>query len=255
MIDNRIALKNQLRNRELTYGAWTSSSDPMVAELFSTMLQPRFIAVDLEHSTISLEAAKNIFTAIQANGCCAIPRLASLDHADIRRLMDAGADGVIAPAVSNKEQLENIVKAMKYPPLGKRGYGISRAQGYGINFNEYTDTWNSSSILIIIIETIDGVKHIDELVNNDMVDGVLVGEYDLSGSLNIPGKITDIKVQEAVNKVLECCHKYKKSCGLLLSEVNETTLKTAQQKANFIVLSTDILILSQWAMATKKLIY
>lgn len=255
MMNNRIILKNQLQNRELTYGAWTASSDPTIAELFSTILQPKFVAVDLEHSTISLEVAKNIFTAIQSNGCCALPRLSSLDNVEIRRLMDAGADGIIVPSVNNKEELENIIKAMKYPPLGRRGYGISRAQGYGINFNEYAATWNKSSILIIIIETIDGVKNVDELVSNDMVDGILIGEYDLSGSLNIPGKLTDTKVQEAVNTVLECCHKHKKSCGILLNEVNEITLKNAKQKANFIVLSTDILILSGWAMAARTLIY
>jgi 2-dehydro-3-deoxyglucarate aldolase len=256
MIKNRIILKNQLRNKELTYGAWTASSDPTIAELFSTILQPKFVAVDLEHSTISLEASKNIFTVIQANGCCALPRLSSsLDNVEIRRLMDAGADGIIAPAVNNKHELENIINAMKYPPLGRRGYGISRAQGYGENFNDYADTWNDSSILIIIIETIEGVEHIDELVSNDMVDGILIGEYDLSGSLNMPGKLTDIKVQEAFNTILKCCHKYNKSCGILLSEVNEAILKNAKQKANFIVLSTDILILSQWATITRTLIY
>ena len=71
----------------------------------------------------------------------------------------AAADGIIAPAVNNKLELENIVNAMKYHPIGQRGYGISRAKGYGNNFDEYTATWNNSSILITI-ETIEGVRNI-----------------------------------------------------------------------------------------------
>jgi 2-dehydro-3-deoxyglucarate aldolase len=144
---------------------------------------------------------------------------------------------------------------MKYSPQGKRGYGISRAQGYGSNFKEYAETWNSSSILIIMIETIDAVSNIEELVSNDAVDGVFIGEYDLSGSLNIPGEITNPKVQDAVNIIFKCCDKYQKSCGILLGEVNDVTLKSAQQKANFIVLSTDILILSQWSKKVRSIIY
>ncbi len=254
MIIRRTELKKQLQNRNLIYAAWTASPDPTIAELFAMILKPGFIGVDMEHSTISLEAAKNIFSVAQSNGCCAIPRLASHDSSHIRRLMDAGADGIIVPAVNNISELNNIVKAMKYPPVGQRGYGVSRAQGYGGSFNEYTATWNDSSILIIIIETIDGINNIEELVSNTAVDGVLIGEYDISGSLNIPGKTTAPEVQKAVNTIFECCHKHQKSCGILLGEVNESALKTAQQKANFIVLSTDILILSQWSKTVRDLI-
>lgn len=250
----RVHLKRMFKKRQLIYGAWTASSDPLIAELFSTILKPNFIGVDLEHSTISLEKAKNIFSVAQAKGCQVLPRVSSHEKGQIRRLMDAGADGIIVPAVNNKHELENIIKEMKYPPLGERGYGISRAQGYGENFKDYTSQWNGSSILIIIIETIEGVKNVEELVSNKLVDGVLIGEYDISGSFNVPGKITDDRVQEAKKTIIECCDKYKKSCGILLSEVNKLELKKAQEKANFIILSTDILILSQWSKKVNELI-
>lgn len=248
-------LKANFKNNSLVYGAWTASSDTIIAELFAKILKPDFVAIDLEHSTITLESCKNLFLAIQSCGCNAIPRLASHDKVEIARLLDAGADGIIVPNVNNVQQLNNIIQAMKYPPIGQRGYGISRAHGYGSNFKEYTSTWNESSILIIIIESIEGIDNIEYLVNNNAVDGILIGEYDLSGSLNIPGATNNSKVQQAVDKVFQSCKKYNKSCGVLLNEVNQSTLEKAKQKADFIVLSTDILVLSQWAQMVNNFIY
>lgn len=255
MNNRRKEFKSRLNNRELVYGSWVTSSDPMIAELLATLLQPSVVVVDIEHSTISLEAAKNIFAVVQAKGCCAMPRLPSHDSSVISRLMDAGADGLIAPMVSNKEELEQIVKAMKYPPTGARGYGYCRAQEYSGASAEYYGNWNSSSTLIIMIETIEGLNNVEELASHPDVDGILVGQIDLSGILgNTPGDPSSPEVQAAVEKVSNCCKKYGKSCALIVGDVNKETLQATQQKANLVVLSMDIFILVQWIAGVKKLI-
>lgn len=82
----------------------------------------------------------------------------------------------------------------QYPPLGRRGFGVSRAQGYGMDFSEYTKTWNESSIMMAQIESIGAVERIDEILAYKELDGVMVGPYDISGSLGIPGQFRDIKV-------------------------------------------------------------
>ena len=76
----------------------------------------------------------------------------------IKRLLDSGADGIIAPMVSTSSELEHLILWCKYPSLGRRSFGIAGAQGYGFDFDQYTKTWNESS-LIIQIESVQGVEN------------------------------------------------------------------------------------------------
>lgn len=254
MLHDRAVLKKMFTERQHIYGMWTTLSDPSVAELFASILRPDFIAVDMEHTTITLTEAKNIFSVVQANGCSALPRLASHDGVQMKRLLDAGADGVIVPAVNNKQELETIIESLKYMPVGKRGYGIARAHGYGEKFDHYATNWNDSALLIIIIESIEGVNNIEELVSHPEVDGILVGSYDLSGSLNMPGKLMDEAVQKAEAHIFTVCKKYNKSCGIMIRAIDRDALKAVHDKVNFVMLSTDIGILVEWASNARKII-
>jgi len=247
-------LKKQFQQCKRLFGAWTAFSDPSIAELLASVIKPDFIAIDMEHSTLSLEAAQRIIMAIQSKGIQALPRVSSHDKEEISKLLDAGADGVIVPAVNNKAELLAIIKAVKYPPVGERGYGIYRAQLYGENFSTYSKHWNQDSILLLIIETKEGMENINELLSNDYVDGILIGQYDLSGSLGIPGELQDPKLQNAVQTILNSCKKHNKSCGLLLGSPDKLGLEAASEKANFIILSTDVLMLANAARSIRKLI-
>lgn len=117
MLHDRAELKTMFTEKQHIYGMSTTLADPSVAELFASILRPDFIAIDMEYTTITLAEAKNIFAA---NGCNALPRLVSHDGVQMKRLLDAGADGVIVPAVNNKQELENIIQSLKYMPVGKR---------------------------------------------------------------------------------------------------------------------------------------
>jgi 2-dehydro-3-deoxyglucarate aldolase len=254
MNTKRKDLKNSFINRKHLFAGWTSLSHPQISEML-TFSGVDFIGIDIEHSTISQEQSQRIIAVCHADGIPCLPRVASHNQEDIKRLLDSGADGIIVPTVETPEQIENLVKWMKYPPIGNRGYGVARAQGYGHDFEQYTDEWNKTSILIIQIETVCAVENIDKLLQYKEVDGVMVGPYDLSGSLGIPGKINHRKVQNAIKQVGEACKNLGKSCGV--HEV-DPTVESVQNAFNagstFTVLSSDVFIMWKWAERMKTLI-
>jgi 2-dehydro-3-deoxyglucarate aldolase len=248
-------MKEKLKNREKIFGAWTSVPHPAVTEMFGAIMKPDFVGIDMEHTTISLEMTQQIITAGQGVGTCMIPRVPSHEAITIRRLLDAGADGIMVPMVTSRDEVENIVKTFKYPPFGKRSFGVSRAQGYGGGYDEYTRTWNDKSILMIQIESIEGVEAADEILSCEHIDGVLIGPYDISGSLGVPGKLDDLKVLKACDRVIEACARHKKSCGTQIVTPDHKNVKAAFDSGyTFTVLSSDLFLIWKWSEQMKSLI-
>ncbi len=253
-LEKRKLLKKKFRNREKIFGSWTSLAHPSITEIF-TRSGVDFVGIDLEHSTISQEQSQRIIATAQAGGAVCLPRISSHNSEMVRRLMDSGADGMIVPMVQNAEDVEKMIAWVKYPPLGRRGFGVSRAQGYGMDFSEYTKTWNESSIMIAQIESIGAVERIDEILAYKQLDGVMVGPYDISGSLGIPGQLEHKSVIDAGKRVIAACKRHGKSCGTQLVEPNKERIKKALAVGfSFVILSSDVFLLWKWAEQMKSLI-
>ena len=247
-------LKTNFRNKERIFGSWTSIGHHQISDMLIKS-GVSFHGIDLEHSTISQEQCQRIISTCHAFNIPCLPRVASHNSEMIRRLLDSGADGIIVPNVELPKQVEKIIEWIKYPPIGKRGYGIAKAQEYGHDFNHYISNWNTRSIIVIQIESIDAVNNIDDILAFEEIDAVMIGPYDISGSLGIPGQIGHELVEKAASKVIESCKIYGKSCGT--QDVDPTT-QSIQNLFNlgydFIVLSSDVFILSSWAKKIKKII-
>lgn len=247
-------VSRRLRSRAAVFGTWTSLAHPSITEIF-TKTGVDFVGIDLEHSTISQEQAQRIIAAAHAGGVACLPRVASHNGEQIERLLDSGADGVIVPMVSTRAEVERIVEWCKYPPLGKRSYGIARAQGYGFDFEKYTATWNTSSVIIIQIESMKGVEGVDDLLANQAIDGAMVGPYDLSGSLGIPGRLGDPRVTEACSRVVEACRNHGKACGTHLVEPTDAQVViTFDAGYTFVVLASDVFVLWKWSERMRGLV-
>lgn len=252
--DNRRGLKARLRGRKQVFAGWTSLSHPSVTEIFARS-GVDFIGIDIEHSTISQEQSQRIIAACQGNGTLCLPRIASHSMEAIKRLLDSGADGIIVPMVNTPEEVERLISWCKYPPLGKRSFGIARGQGYGFDFRDHTKGWNESSTLIIQIESIEGVENIDKLLSYPEVDGAMIGPYDLSGSLGIPGQLDHPLVAAAGKKVVDACARYGKACGTQLVEPDHGGIQAAFAAGyTFVVLASDIFVLWKWSERIGSLI-
>lgn len=239
--------RQRLRGRQPLFAGWTSIGHPQITEALA-LSGIDFIGIDIEHSTISLEQSQRIIAAAQAGGTVCLPRIASHNPEMIKRLLDSGAEGVIVPMVSSVEEVERIVSWVKYPPTGRRSFGVARAQAYGEGFADYAARWNELSSIIIQIETVEGVENIDKLLAFEEIDGAMVGPYDLSGSLGIPGQIDHPRVAEAGRQVVESCAKAGRACGTQLVDPDAESMSQAIADGyTFTVLSSDVFLLGSWA--------
>ena len=136
---------------QLSIGSWIQIGHPAIAEIMSSAGFD-WLGVDLEHSTISLREAEELIRVIDLKGIIPLVRVASNDAQQIKRIMDAGSHGVIVPMINSRNEAQEVVSAVKYPPEGHRSIGLARAHGYGINFKNYFDNYNEHSIIICQIE-------------------------------------------------------------------------------------------------------
>jgi 2-dehydro-3-deoxyglucarate aldolase len=248
------ALKKKLQARELVFGSWVSFSHPSITEIF-TAQKFDFHGIDMEHTTISLEQAQRIIAASQSSGVPCLPRPVSHSNDYIKPLLDSGADGIIAPLIHDAGFSQGIIDLIKFPPLGKRSFGVNRAHGYGSTFDEYLANWNTSSVYIAQIESITAVDNIESILDNPALDGVMVGPYDMSGSLGVPGQIQHPKMLEAEANVIAACRKANKSCGTQIADFSKSNIQVALDKGyTFIIASSDLFVLNSWAEKAGSLI-
>ncbi|MBI1952799.1 MAG: 4-hydroxy-2-oxovalerate aldolase [Candidatus Omnitrophica bacterium] len=245
---------NRLRGRELFFLAWTSLGHPAITEIF-TKSGVDGVGIDMEHGAIDPGPAAQIIAAAHAGGRLCLPRLPSLDGSLMRRLLDSDADGVIVPNVTTLLEVRSIVESCKYPPVGKRSFGVARAQGYGFDFEEYAKGWNRRSVILIQIESVAGVEAVDDLLGHEAVDGAMVGPYDLSGSLGVPGQLDHPRVSEVCRRVVEACRRHGKACGTQIVDPNPDNLSAAVREGyTFLVLASDVFLLWKWGERMRALI-
>jgi 2-keto-3-deoxy-L-rhamnonate aldolase RhmA len=246
-LERRKALRAKLRARERVFGGWVSYREPGITETFAKAGFD-FIAIDMEHTTISLDEANRIITSCHAEGTACLPRPVSHSNDIIKPLLEAGADGMIIQMVETKDDVRRLIDLNKFPPSGRRSYGVNRAHGYGFDFDRYIRDWNDSSTLILQVESITGVDNIDELLQFDEVDGVMIGPYDISGSLGVPGETNHPKVREAAKRVVEACAKYGKACCTQISAVTPAAVEDVfDQGYSFVILGSDLFVITSWA--------
>ena len=245
MINNPI--RKALLQREVTIGTWIQIGHPAVAEILATVGFD-WIAADCEHTDIDVAGFTEIARGIYGRGTVSLVRVRENDTLAIRQMLDAGAQGVIVPLVNNAEQARIAVAAAKYPPRGIRGYCFSRMNDWGVDFDEYAKKANRNIAVVVMIESKEAIKNIDEILAVDGVDGVLIGPYDLSGSYNIPGQTDHKKVTASCGKVLEACKKAGKSAGIHLVIPTPEAIKSAIDAGyTFIALGVDTVFLDKAA--------
>jgi len=237
-------LKTMLKNRDLTIGSWITIGHPAIPDILA---QAGFdwLVIDIEHTTIDLSMVQDLISIIQSHNIAALVRVSKSEEVVIKRVLDAGADGIIVPMICSADDAYKAIEYAKYPPVGKRGVGLARAQGYGTSFDDYLDWLKNHLVVIAQIEHIEGIKQLDSILMVEGLDGTIVGPYDLSGSLGIPGQYNEPSVIEALRVYEQASKKYSKSMGYHVIEPDCKKLKEKiHQGYNFIAFSTDFFFMS-----------
>jgi 2-dehydro-3-deoxyglucarate aldolase len=237
-------IKDKLKTNSLTIGSWITLANPAIAEI---MAKSGFdwLAVDLEHSVITINEAEELIRIIDLCGASPFVRISSNDPVQIKRVMDAGAHGIIVPMVTSTEDSRKIIDSVYYPPRGKRGVGLARAQSYGFEFERYKQWLDvSGPVIIVQIEHFRAVENLEAILSVEGIDGFIVGPYDLSASLGVPGNFTHPKMEAAMKRIIEFCKKSGRSPGIHVVEPDIDALNNKIQEGyRFIAYSLDIRML------------
>lgn len=241
-----ITLKNKLKSKEVTVGSWITIKDPAIAEI---MARAGFdwLAVDMEHSSLSFNQAQEIIRVIDLCGISPLVRVMENNGDLIKRFMDAGAHGVIVPFVNTKHDAERAVNAVKYPPFGTRGVGLSRAQHYSLDLESYIKWNHENSIVIVQIEHTKGAENLDSIMNTEGVDGFIIGPYDLSGSMGYPGDFEHPKFQELMKEIYNKAREKNYLIGQHIVKPDpEEVMKKINEGIKFLGFGVDFLFLGEY---------
>lgn len=236
-------LRKRIRNGELSVGSWITIGHPNVAEILANAGFD-WLVIDIEHNPIDISMTQTLITAIQSKGVTAFVRVSKNEEVVIKHVLDAGADGIIVPMICSKEDAIQAVNYAKYPPIGKRGVGLARAQQYGANFEKYKKWVAEDLIVIAQIEHVDGVNNLEEIIRVDGIDGTIIGPYDLSGSLGVPGEFDNPEVKLALDKYTDICKKHNFPMGFHVVNTDADVIQgKIDEGYRFVAYGTDFLFM------------
>jgi len=242
--------KQKLQSGEIVYGLTLTLGTPQIAELVAH-LGFDWIWIETEHTTMSLDTVLAQLQAISGTDTKAVVRVDCNDQTTIKRILDTGPDGILIPSVNSLEEAQKAIRFIKYPPLGERGIGLARAQGYGLNLGGYVKAANDEVAVIFMIEHIDAVRDIDTILKVEGLDAVMVGSLDLAGSMNLHNDLSNPLIEEEVQKVLQACQRAGLPCGAFVGDPAQAKTRI-EQGFRLLTLGADVLLLASGASSTLK---
>ena len=193
--------REAMRAGRLQVGTGIGFSDPRVSDALAGSLD--FLWIDLEHSPLSPEALAGHLLAARARAKPAFVRVPAAGAAFVKPILDLGADGIIVPQVRTVGEVRQTVADCRYPPAGTRGFGPRVPSNYGrVPTPEFVAAANRNVFVGVMIETAEALAAIDEIVRVPGLDSVVIGPWDLSGSLGMLGDVEHHRVLAAVDRVV-----------------------------------------------------
>jgi 4-hydroxy-2-oxoheptanedioate aldolase len=201
--------KRRLQAGEPSIGTWLSVPSPEIAEYVAD-LGFDWLTVDCEHNAIDVTAMSRMFGVIAAAGVAPLVRIPWNSGENIKRVLDAGAWGIVVPMVNSRAEAEEAVAAAKYPPRGNRSLGGGmRAIRWGSSADEYSRHADDEILVVLQIEHIDGVNVADEILGVPGVDACFIGPNDLAASmgisLGIPLESDHPDLMAAITEIRDAC--------------------------------------------------
>jgi len=235
-----------LDSGRLCLGPAITFSDPAVTEALAPSVD--FVWIDLEHNPISLESLTAHLIAARAGGAPALVRVPSSDVAWLKRVLDTGAEAVIVPQIRSADEVRQVVSACRYPPQGTRGFGPRRAADYGRrDAAEYVAEANTRVFVAIQIETAEAFRDLDAILAVPGFDSIVIGPYDLSGSMGMLGQVHHPTVVEAVGMIASKARAAGRYVGIGMAPDEEHALRAARQGVQWVQCGCDFGYMIQFA--------
>lgn len=234
-------LRKRVSAGERVYGTMIRQArDPGAPAIFAATGYD-FVFIDMEHASYNMETVADLIRGAKSAGIAPVIRVPRLETFFISRVLDAGAEGIMVPMISTKEQAEVIVRYSKYPPLGHRGFGtqIGQTDYKPRKAIEFMKEANEHTLIIAQIETREAIENVDDILGVEGIDVGLIGPNDLSISLGIPDQMDSEILTKAIDKVVESAKKKRKVTGVHIGNM-EIVKKWRAKGMTFLAYSTDI---------------
>jgi 2-keto-3-deoxy-L-rhamnonate aldolase RhmA len=169
-----------------------------------------YVFIDMEHGAYDLETVQDMIASANGAGITPIVRVAELLYSLVARLLDAGAQGIILPRVEDPGLLAEAMSWMRFPPLGKRGYGVNATmvEYEARSFAEIIEHQNRNTLAVVQFETQLAMDRADELLSVKGIDIAMVGPADLSISLGVPGEMEHPRMISTIEGLMQKCEKH-----------------------------------------------
>ena len=241
--------RERLKNGEKLLGTMVTLPTASTAEILADVGFD-WLFIDGEHGPLSTGDILGILQAVGHRVAC-IVRVPICDEAEIKKVLDLGAQGVIVPQVNTAEQAADVVEFSRYAPAGSRGVGLARAHGYGFRFGEYVASANDEVVVVVQAEHKTAVENIESIVKVPGIDCVLLGPYDLSASYGKMGQISDPEVLAGIGCITTACQSAKIPLGYFGVSA-EAVKPYGDQGYTLLVAGVDVLFLGNGARKTLK---
>jgi 2-keto-3-deoxy-L-rhamnonate aldolase RhmA len=186
------------------FGTWvTLCPHPRIIKMFAACGFD-FVIIEMEHTDFNLQTVANLVMLAREAGLVPIVRPpGTIKPHDLSRPLDAGAQGLLLPAIDSADQMREIIQAVKYHPLGARPMNL---KGPHTDYHpgkpgEIISHLNEHTLNIVMIESRKGIENLDSICNVEGVDAIMVGPDDLSQDLGVPGEMAHPKLVEAIDRI------------------------------------------------------
>jgi len=249
-------VKQKLREGKPTFGTWLS-----LGNLHASRVLARsgfdWLTVDIEHAPIDWSQAAMLFGAIADAGCVPLARVPEGDHYCIKRVLDAGAWGIVVPMVDTVEQARTAIAAAKYPPEGNRSVGGGmHALNFAAEAGEYYERANDEILVILQTESPTGVENAEAIYSLPGCDAIFIGPVDLRWCMRTPdGRMPAPEAHEAmIQRVIEIGKRVGTPTGMHCMDP-ETALKRAEQGMQFIAVASELRMMNATAQEFVKTLW
>jgi 4-hydroxy-2-oxoheptanedioate aldolase len=216
-------LKKRIAEDKTCYGVISPTTDPAICEYLGWMGMDFYI-IDGEHGPITLTETTHLVRAMECSGITPLARVRSLDEKLILQFLDAGVMGIMMPGTSTVADCEQLVKAIKYYPMGDRGLGPVRAARYmsgGVTQQQYIESANAATLVLPMVESVQAVEQLDAMCQVPGVDGFIIGPRDLALSMGFTDGPQHPEVKALIDNAIATMVKHGKIAGTVAANADQ----------------------------------
>jgi 4-hydroxy-2-oxoheptanedioate aldolase len=222
--------KKAIREGKVVLGTWAQMNSPESVEIIGKAGFD-FVVIDTEHGYFGLETAENLVRAADASGVVPIIRVSHKNPTLIMKALDMGAQGIIVPGVSSKEDAVSAIRASKYGPFGNRGAcPCIRAAGHmAWDWAAYAQRADETTAVFLLVEGPEGIKNFGDIITAEGIDVILMGPFDLSVALGVGGQVDHPLVIEKLKEIIKLSLRKNIALAAVVFDIEEDRMRSTAE--------------------------